>query len=187
MKIESRNILLAILSVILLQGTVSTSKAQDPFIGEIRMFGGDFAPAGWALCNGQPLQISNNTALFSILSNRYGGDGETTFALPDLRGRVAVHAGNGPGLTPKGLGEKGGVETIAPAPTPPTPPTPNIPRRKNVKTVKKGPKKSNIVSGPPVATPPATPATPDVEKNNLQPYLGVNYIIALTGTFPSPN
>lgn len=83
----------------------------EPFIGEIIMFGGNFAPRGWALCDGQLLPISSNTALFSILGTTYGGDGRTTFALPDLRGRVAVHCGNGPGLTPKRLGDKGGTET----------------------------------------------------------------------------
>lgn len=80
----------------------------DPFIGTIHMFGGNFAPRGYAFCNGQLLQIAQNTALFSILGTTYGGDGRTTFGLPDLRGRVPVHAGSGPGLSRISLGEKGG-------------------------------------------------------------------------------
>lgn len=81
------------------------------FIGEIRMFGGNFAPRGWALCDGQLLAISQNTALFSILGTTYGGDGRTTFALPDLRGRLAMHAGTGPGLSTRKLGARTGLET----------------------------------------------------------------------------
>tara|TARA_R110002072_G_scaffold42064_4_gene117448 strand:+ start:4657 stop:5220 length:564 start_codon:yes stop_codon:yes gene_type:complete len=84
----------------------------DGCIGEIRMFGGNFAPRNWALCNGQLLSIADNTALFSILGTTYGGDGRTTFGLPDLRGRIPMHPGNGPGLTPRQLGQKGGVERV---------------------------------------------------------------------------
>ena len=75
------------------------ASAQEPFLGEIMMFGGNFAIRGWTLCDGQLLPISSNTALFSILGTTYGGDGRTTFGLPDLRGRSAVHVGTGPGLT----------------------------------------------------------------------------------------
>jgi len=97
--------------IIALQGIFPSRNSADPFIAEIIMFGGNFAPRGWALCDGQLLPISSNTALFSLLGTTYGGDGRTTFGLPDLRGRVAVHAGNGPGLTSRRLGEKGGAET----------------------------------------------------------------------------
>ncbi len=83
----------------------------DPFIGQIVMFGGNFAPRGWALCDGQLLPISSHSALFSILGTTYGGDGRTTFGLPDLRGRYAMHAGNGPGLSGRNLGAKSGTET----------------------------------------------------------------------------
>lgn len=85
---------------------------MDGMIGEVRLFGGNFAPRGWALCDGQLLPIASNTALFSILGTTYGGDGRTTFALPDLRGRVAVHPGTGPGLTPRRLGERFGAEAV---------------------------------------------------------------------------
>lgn len=89
-----------------------TINAQEAFIGEIKMFGGNFAPRNFALTDGQLLAISQNTALFSLLGTTYGGDGRTTFALPDLRGRVPMHAGSGPGLTPRSLGEKSGVENV---------------------------------------------------------------------------
>lgn len=81
-------------------------------IGEIRMFAGNFAPRNWALCDGQLLPIAQYNALFAILGTTYGGDGRTTFALPDLRGRFPMHPGNGPGLTPRQLGQKGGVEDV---------------------------------------------------------------------------
>lgn len=85
---------------------------SDPFIGQIVMFGGNFAPRNWAFCNGQLLAISSNTALFSILGTIYGGDGRTTFALPDLRGRVAVSSGTGPGLPNFQLGSRGGTPEV---------------------------------------------------------------------------
>src|SRR5205809_449207 len=85
---------------------------MDPLLGEIRMFGGNFAPRGWALCNGQLLSIAQNTALFSILGVTYGGNGQTTFGLPNLQGRVAMHWGQGPGLSPHTLGETAGAETV---------------------------------------------------------------------------
>jgi microcystin-dependent protein len=98
--------------IIALQGLYPSRNSDLPFIGEIFMFAGNFAPRGFALCDGQLLYIYDNTALFSILGITYGGDGLTTFALPDLRGRVPVHSGQGtgPGLTRRWLGQKGGVE-----------------------------------------------------------------------------
>ena len=84
----------------------------DPFVGEIRMFAGNFAPRGWAFCDGQLLAVSQNDALFSLFGTIYGGDRRTTFGLPDLRGRVPVHEGNGPGLSDVRLGAKGGAETV---------------------------------------------------------------------------
>ena len=85
---------------------------SDPFLAEIVMFGGNFAPRGWAFCDGQLLAISSNTALFSLLGTTYGGDGRTTFGLPELRGRFAMHPGNGPGLSSRKLGQKGGSERV---------------------------------------------------------------------------
>ncbi len=86
------------------------ARAADPFIAEIVMFGGNFAPRGWALCDGQLLAINQYQALFSLLGTTYGGDGRTNFALPDLRGRTAVHPGTGPGLSAIQLGQRGGAE-----------------------------------------------------------------------------
>jgi microcystin-dependent protein len=85
---------------------------SEPFLGEIIMFGGNFAPRNWAFCNGQLLAIAQNSALFSILGTTYGGDGRTTFALPDLRGRVPMHWGTGPGLSQRQLGQEGGAESV---------------------------------------------------------------------------
>ena len=97
--------------VIALQGIFPSRNSADPFLGEIMMVGFNFAPRGWATCDGQLLPIAQNSALFSLLGTTYGGDGRTTFGLPDLRGRVPVHPGSGPGLTPRTLGQRGGVET----------------------------------------------------------------------------
>ncbi|MDF1702801.1 MAG: tail fiber protein, partial [Planctomycetota bacterium] len=85
---------------------------SDPFLGQIVMFGGNFAPRGWALCDGQLLAISQYQALFSILGTTYGGDGRTTFGLPRMRGRSPVHAGTGAGLSPISLGELGGATSV---------------------------------------------------------------------------
>ena len=84
----------------------------DQFVGEIRMFAGNFAPTGWALCNGQLMPISQNTALFSLLGTTYGGDGRTTFALPNLQGNVPLNSGAGAGLTQRSQGETGGASTV---------------------------------------------------------------------------
>ncbi len=85
---------------------------SEPFVGEIRMFAGNFAPRGWAFCDGQLLAVSQNDALFSLLGTIYGGDGRTTFGLPDLRGRIPLHQGTGPGLSQRRLGSKGGAEKV---------------------------------------------------------------------------
>lgn len=102
-------------TVVAISATLSlapqTAKAQEAFIGEIRFFGGNFAPRGWAFCDGQLLAINQYQALFSLLGTTYGGDGRTTFALPDARGRAMIHAGQGPGLSARRLGEKAGTQT----------------------------------------------------------------------------
>jgi microcystin-dependent protein len=85
---------------------------SEPFVGEIRMFAGNFAPRGWAFCDGQLLAVSQNDALFSLLGTIYGGDGRTTFGLPDMRGRIPLHAGQGPGLSQRRLGAKAGAENV---------------------------------------------------------------------------
>ena len=98
--------------IIALQGVYPSRNAAEPLIAEIILFAGNFAPRGWAFCDGQILPISQNQALFSLLGTIYGGDGRTTFGLPDLRGRVPMHPGSGPGLTPRNLGQKGGKEIV---------------------------------------------------------------------------
>jgi len=85
---------------------------SQPYVGEIRLFGGNFAPVGWAFCNGQILSISQNDTLFNLIGTTYGGDGQSTFGLPDLQGRRPVHQGQGPGLGPYTIGELGGVEDV---------------------------------------------------------------------------
>jgi len=85
---------------------------SEPFVGEIRMFAGNFAPRGWAFCDGQLMAVSQNDALFSLYGTIYGGDGRTTFGLPDLRGRIPLHQGTGPGLSERRLGSKGGAENV---------------------------------------------------------------------------
>ncbi len=137
----------------------------DPFVGEIRLFGGNFAPAGWALCNGQLLAISSNTALFSLLGTTYGGNGTTDFALPDLRSRVPTHQGFGPGLQNMVIGETlGGDNTSHAAGTAPT-----------SFTVERG--LAVTVTG-------MVNAQSYVSNDNR---LGMNFIIALFGVFPSRN
>jgi microcystin-dependent protein len=101
----------AINYVIATEGIFPSRNGSEPFLGEIYMFAGNFAPRGYALCDGQLLSIAQNTALFSLLGTTYGGNGQTTFALPDLRGRTPMHPGTGPGLSPRFLGEVGGAET----------------------------------------------------------------------------
>lgn len=167
----------------------------DPFVAEIRIFTGNFAPRGWAFCNGQLLPISQNTALFSLLGTTYGGDGRTNFALPDLQGRVPVHPGQGPGLSLRDLGETGGsagvtlIESELPAHShgmsgidadaefiDPVDTLPGItPGEETYGSV------SNLVQ---MNVNAMTDAGGGQPHNNLQPYLVVNYLIALQGIFP---
>ena len=180
-------------------------------IGEIRMFGGNFAPRSWAFCSGQLMSIAQNSALFSILGTTFGGDGRTTFGLPDMRGRVSIHAGNGPGLTDRRLGQKGGEENV-------TLLTQQMPSHNHVATPNlsgtvgvieddgttadaAGNVLANATSGEiyHTGTPDATlgggvAVTGSVAvshtgggqpHDNMQPWLAVNYIICLFGVFPS--
>ncbi|MBT8231407.1 MAG: phage tail protein [Saprospiraceae bacterium] len=175
---------------------------MDPFLGQIVMFGGNFAPRGWALCDGQLLPISQYSALFSILGTTYGGDGRTTFALPELRGRAAMHAGNGPGLTSRPLGQRGGqqdhvltVQEMAnhthtavmhgenAAGTSPNPAGNMLgatPSAKIYAPLTAGNDKAMGAGSVIVGN-----TGNSMPHNNMQPYLVVNYIIALQGTFPS--
>ena len=172
--------------------------AQDPFIGEIRMFGFNFCPRGWANCDGQLLPIAQNTALFSLLGTIYGGDGRTTFGLPDLRGRVPIHEGQGPGLTNRRLGEKGGAEdvTLAIEEMPEhrhqamasTAKGTSISPKGRVWAKKKGTK--IYKSGPPnKAMDPSAIETEGagMAHENMPPFTTIRFCIALTGIFPSRN
>ena len=190
---------------------------MEPFIGEIVMFAGNFAPRGWSFCHGQLLAIAQNQALFSILGTTYGGDGRTTFALPDLRGRVAISEGTGPGLPTYRLGARSGTPTV-------TLNNLQIPSHNHAATATVT---GNVTVG--VNNEGSDTANPDgahlggtgtniiyneedathllggvsaaglgvnvaigndggsQAHNNMQPYLAINYIIAMQGTFPSRN
>jgi microcystin-dependent protein len=173
---------------------------SEPFLGEIRMVGFNFAPQGWALCNGQLLPITQNTALFSLLGTFYGGDGRTTFALPDLQSRVAVHQGQGIGLSPYVIGQNGGTEyvtlTAGQMPNHNHPvncvgnggnqasPTGNLPAIESTGTSLD----YSNASGGAAMNPAMIGATGGGQPHpNLQPYLVVNFIIALQGIYPSRN
>ena len=195
---------------------------MDPFIGQIMMFGGNFAPRGWALCSGQLLSISQNTALFSILGTTYGGDGRTTFALPDLRGRAPVSAGRGPGLSDRRLGQRSGQETVtlnqleipshthlaqaetttvmsvsSAGATSAAPVAGNSLAAVSSERGKVTNAKIYNAEAPDTVLSTGTVATGTTVTNqlsggsrahdNMQPYLAVNYIIALLGVFPSRN
>ena len=167
---------------------------SEPFIAEVRIFAGNFAPRSWAFCNGQLLPIAQNTALFSLIGTTYGGDGRTTTALPNLQGKAAMHPGRGPGLTSRRLGQSGGAETV-------TLTTAQIPSHSH--SWRAIEKTGNLPS--PANNSVANDGDIFVEKkelsqmdagallstgggqahNNMQPYIALNYIIALQGLYPS--
>ncbi|MEM0998251.1 MAG: tail fiber protein [Bacteroidota bacterium] len=185
---------------------------MEPTLAEIRIFAGNFAPRSWAFCQGQLLPINQNQALYSLLGTTYGGDGRTNFALPDLRGRTAIHAGNGSGLSDRRLGSQGGTETN-------TLSVNQIPEHTHSATARVNttiadltspenaylaPIAGRVNSSPPAVAQMATYATTRDGKmndaavvigntggnqsmNNMQPWLALNYIIALQGLFPSRN
>ena len=176
---------------------------SDPFVGEIAVVPFNFAPRGWAFCNGQLLPISQNTALFSLLGTFYGGDGKSTFALPDFQGNFPVHQGQGPGLSERFVGETGGSQTVTLLES-------EIPSHNHAMTASITNGNTNSASGSQMAkgfkgnlqssnnarfysaaAPAATmsptaiaPAGGSLPHNNMMPYLGFNVIIALQGVFP---
>lgn len=179
----------------------------DPFLGEIRCFGFNFAPVGWAKCNGQLLAISSNDALFAILGTTYGGDGVTTFGLPNLQGQVPMHWGSGPSGFNTSIGEVQGVTTV-------TLTTAQIPAHQHVLTVAAVPQGDNFerTASPSITDYLAECQTPDFTwkgnpssvtnafapsaltqqggsqpHDNMQPYLALNFCIALEGIFPARN
>jgi microcystin-dependent protein len=170
----------------------------EPFVGEIRMFGGTFAPAGWAMCQGQLMPISENDTLFTLIGTTYGGDGQETFGLPDLQGRVPMHAGQGPGISQSyQLGEQAGVESVTlttqqipihnhaflvsnNAISPQTNPTDNV--LGQAAQAKLYLQDQTNVS---LATQVINPVGGSQPHDNLQPYLCITFIISLFGVFPS--
>lgn len=170
-----------------------------PYVGEIRLFAGNFAPAGWEFCSGQLMPISENETLFNLIGTTYGGDGQSTFALPEMRGRVPIHQGTGPGGVSYSMAQSGGVESV-------TLGTPQMPSHSHVLLATK----SLATDATPVGLVPAssasatvspygtdapfatlapqsvTPAGGSQPHENMQPYLCVNYIISMFGIFPSP-
>ncbi len=170
---------------------------SEPFIAEIRIFAGNFAPRSWAFCNGQLLPVSQNTALFSLIGTTYGGDGRSTTALPNLKGRLPMHPGRGPGLTSRRLGQRGGVEMVSLTEAQ----MPNHTHQlqgsgedgdsttpSSARMVGAG---NDMFRSPTGAT---TGAMADASMpnaggsqphNNMQPFLVMNFIIALQGLYPS--
>lgn len=173
---------------------------SEPFIAEIRIFAGNFAPRSWAFCNGQLLPVSQNTALFSLIGTTYGGDGRTTTALPNLKGRVPMHPGRGPGLTSRRLGQRGGSEMISLTEAQ----IPNHTHQLQVSNDLAGFNDPNNQRSPGrsanrIAAMYNTAATSmesmadaallntggSQPHNNMQPFIAMNFIIALQGLYPS--
>ncbi|MEO0825207.1 MAG: tail fiber protein [Cyanobacteria bacterium J06635_1] len=169
-----------------------------PYIGEIRMFAGNFAPKNWALCDGDLLSVSQYDALFSLLGTIYGGDGRTTFGLPDLRGRAPMHYGSGPGLTTRNMGSKGGAATV-------TLTADQVPAHSHVWYASENTANENTVSGHVLGgntkvdvynentTPTAQMSDLAIAAHsgsgnsqpNMMPYLTINFIICLFGLYPT--
>lgn len=165
----------------------------DPFVAEIRIFPFNFAPRGWAWCDGQLMPLSQNTALFALLGTTYGGNGKSNFALPNLQGRAPMHPGQGPGLSPRDLGESGGSETV-------TLTQAEMPAHGHGAFASgrvadsQNPGSAALAAGSSIytgasgmvdmASDSLAPAGGDVPHNNMQPYLTCYFCIALQGIFP---
>ena len=169
---------------------------SDPFIGEIRLMAFTFTPMGWALCNGAVLPIAQYSALYAVIGNAYGGDGRTTFALPNLQGRVPIDWGTGPSLTPRAIGESGGEQTVTLRDLP----THTHPALGASGTGPASPTGATWGAQAGRSAPPTyfngSPTVPmnnlilgsiggGAPHNNMQPYLAMNFAIALEGIFPS--
>jgi microcystin-dependent protein len=167
----------------------------DPFVAEIRIFPFNFAPKGWAWCDGQLMPLSQNTALFSLLGTTYGGDGKSNFALPDIQGSAVMHQGQGPGLSLHDLGETGGSETVTLLGSE-IPSHPHVMNASEADGVERAPAGQLLATGIAIsqyqAAPTDTnlapnavaPAGGDQPHNNMQPYLTLYFNIALQGVFP---
>jgi microcystin-dependent protein len=169
---------------------------SEPFIAEIKIFAGNFAPRGYAFCDGQLLQISQNTALFSLIGTTYGGDGRTTCGLPNLQGRAPMHPGSGPGLTTRRLGERSGAEQVTLSQN--QLPSHTHQLRAHGDDANSDRPESNVAadSGDPAFAPSSSTLTAMASgalasaggsqpHTNMQPFLTLNFIIALVGLYPS--
>ena len=168
---------------------------STPYVGEIRLFAGNFAPQGWMQCQGQLMAIAENETLFNLIGTTYGGDGQTTFALPDLQGRVPVHQGQGLGLSPRVVGEKGGTETVTlqlnqlPAHTHAlhastaaasiTTPASALLGATTVASYDSNPATTAMAAGA------VSSAGGNAPHNNMAPSMAITYIVSLFGIFPS--
>lgn len=171
---------------------------SEPFIGEIRMFAGNFPPAGWAFCDGQLIAINENDALFSLFGTTYGGDGQTTFGLPDLRGRVPLHKGQGPGLASHWIGEMSGTETVTLVDAQLAVHTHAALASADPASNAIGPEGS-VTGDTGAAQIYAAPSSPPIAMDagavsrvgggqphdNMAPYLAIRFIVALWGIYPS--
>ena len=170
---------------------------MDPFLGEVRMFGGNFAPVGWLFCNGQLLNISENDALFNLLGTTYGGDGQTTFGLPDLRGRTPIHMGQGPNLSPRNLGDQFGTEAVTLTASQ-LPTHFHVVHARKEKGTQTGPKdavwaasstgEKQYTQNAPNTSMAASATTVEgggLPHDNMMPFQAVSFIIATEGVFPS--
>ncbi len=167
----------------------------SPYVGEIRMFGGNFAPAGWMFCEGQLLPISEYDTLFNLIGTTYGGDGQSTFALPDLRGRLPLHLGSDPNGNTYTLGQNGGAESVT-LTTQQIPAHTHVPQAQSSNGSQASPANNLWAASPLNQFSSATPASADAfassigltggsqPHDNFQPYLCVDFIISLFGAFP---
>jgi microcystin-dependent protein len=171
---------------------------SQPYVGEIRMFGGNFAPAGWMFCQGQLLPISEFETLFNLIGTTYGGDGQTTFGLPDLRGRVPIHQGTGPGLPTYTLAQNGGTPTVT-LTTQQIPAHPHAYIASTTAGNANSPQNTFAANGTTNVSPyyDSSAKTPmgansignsggNQPHDNMQPYLCIDFIISLFGIYPSP-
>ena len=172
---------------------------MEGYLAQILMFGGNFAPRNWVFCDGQLLAISQNTALFSLLGTTYGGDGRTTFGIPEMRGRVPMHKGSGPGLTPRSLGQSGGVENV----TLTTNQMPNHSHPTAVEVNNQDGEEANVagqfisnhpgafnengITGQTLGGVSSASAGGSQSHTNVQPFKCVNFVICVSGIFPSRN
>ncbi|RJX38722.1 phage tail protein [Paenibacillus pinisoli] len=174
---------------------------MDPYVGEIRIFAGNYPPAGWALCNGQEIRIEQNPALFSVIGFQYGGDGKTNFKLPNLMGQAAMGTGQGPGLTPRTIGEQAGTQSVTLTQNQ-MPMHTHVPQAVNQPGTASNPANQYWAETAAIGRPPVQLSLygqqPNVQMlptalsvqggsqphNNMQPFLAMNFIIALEGVYP---